>query len=445
MDRFRTFTDSKVASENWSVTVGPFGTHYGVRETTHVRKVSHMQDAIHGNLRPESPCAHRKTLVVAGSYPKMDPKPWIPPEMYTTQVHAPESEICFDPDVIPPVPSDWTEGKFDRFLKDANKSFTSQFDESASLANFVLEFKDFKSTLKSIRQLASPHGPRGFARKVGKFLHERADNGIGGNFLDLELNWKAFVSDLPKILGAYTRAMERLKFLVGHSTFHSHRRKRFTIEPGQEGFDEILVLNVGTLIPTAPTGWTYALHLVPDHCQVEFNASAVIDNRLELEGINAWWGVADTLGLNNSVKIVWNAVKLSWVMDMVIDSSEFLDAFEVEAYKGTLAVLSGSASWKVKRWYNIRCRTSGAPPDSLTEENVGSVLVTDYLRAPMNLVDSGFFALRPGLTVQQGALLSALVDAKVGASRGAYRSLRSLTQTFLANRGGFGRSYWKRR
>lgn len=445
MERYRVKTNLAAVTEQWSAVAGPFGPYNASRECYTFTKHSEMVDAIHGSARPESAVLHRKVLAVPGEYPPMPPLPWIGPPGNTCQVFPPQSVVALSPGLIPEVPESWTEGKFEEFLRDMNKKFTSQFDETASLANFVYELNDFKDILRYIRRFAASNSPRGFARSVSNFLHDRGKQGIGGNFLDIELNWKSFIGDVPKILGAYERAMKRLEFLVGHAQFHTHGRRRFMIDPEEEGFETQLIFQIHDLFPSMPSGVMYSVYLVPSHCQVDFNASAFIDNKLELEGINAWWGLADTLGLNNSIKIIWNAVRLSWVMDMFVDSREFLDAFEVQAYSGALAVLGGSASWKVKRWYDVVVRYSGSPPDTLSEETVGGVLCTDYLRGPMNLTDGGFFALRPGLTVQQGALLSALVEARSGITSEAYERLNAFAKTFQTNTGGFGRRYWKRR
>jgi hypothetical protein len=272
-----------------------------------------------------------------------------------------------------------------------------------------------------------------------EFLHDRAKNGLGGNILDFELNWKSFFSDLPKIWNAYSIAMKRLEFLVGHQSFTTHKRRRFLVEPTE--LPEVRIFNLYDDV--WPFNASYEVWLVPSQVQVTYNASAYIDNHLQLDDISTWWAVADVLGLNNPVRIVWNAVKLSWVADMFVETDEFLDAFEKEAYNGVLVNRGGNCSWKVTRFYDVVCRYSNSDL-GITEDVVGGLRLINYSRTATTLIKPSLFSLQPGLNAHQTYLLTALGDAQIGITSGGYEKISRLAADFRRNSRTFGRTFWKR-
>lgn len=440
MRRNRLQTDAVDFTEMWSIGYDE-DLYDWPRYTQEFNKLSFMEDGIHGKVnRPESPCFHRKVLAVRKNYPELfDPIPT--GTVHTIRVYPPPGEVRFEESYFPGTPPNITGAKFLKFLQDSSKIFTEQFDDGASLANFIIELKDFSSAVDEAKKLFNFRNGGGMLRSIKEFLHGRAENGLGGNFLDIELNWKSLIRDIPDILGAYSKAMKRLEFLAGHSQFKTHRRIQYTVEPETEGFDTIELFKIGDLNP--PFGLYYHMVARPSWMQVVYNASAFIDNRLQLQDINTWWAVADVLGLNNSPRIVWNAVKLSWVADMFVETEEFLDAFEVEAYSGSLAIKGGNASWKSTRMYDIVIRVGNAFFD-YDEYVVGSVLVKEYDRVPLTLTRPGLLGLSESLNSHQQSLLLALTDARVGLTAGSYRQSAEYAQTFKKNVKSFGRHYWKK-
>jgi hypothetical protein len=449
MRRARTKTNLRPVTETWQVSFNG-GDPYNVTRQTHgFTTYSVMADGIHGSTgprpnRPDSACAHLKITTSAPSY--IDPPlVWTGAGANRFDITPPDGVVSFPPGVIPGIPDSVSGYKWRRFQEESFKQFTEQFNEEVSLANFIYELKDFKSAIEEAKKLffgsKGHHG--GFMRSLSSFLHERAKNGIGGNILDLELNWKSFVGDLPKIFSAYSVAMKRLEFLAGHQRFTTHRRIRYMIEPEEEGFTSTQVVDLSDL-----DGWlgTYSVWLIPTQCQVTYNASAYVDNHLQLEDINTWWAVADTLGLNNLPKIVWNAVKLSWVADMFVDTSAFLDAFEVEAYTGKLVVTGGNASYKVVRFYDIVIRhpMDDDIPFSTKEVVVGGLRIVDYMRTPVSLIKPSLLSLKPELNTHQQYLLTALGDAQLGLTSKGYKFTSEYVSNFRRNSRTFGRSYWKR-
>lgn len=409
-------------------------THTSIIET----KYSLMADGIHGEGRPDSACSHFKYLTSAPAYAQ----PVNPIELgiggNSVDINPPSGRIPLHSGMLPGIPESITTTKFNRFLLDAQREFTEQFNEEVSLANFVIELKDFRSAIDEAKKLFSFRQGGGFFKSLQSFLHGRAKNGVGGNILDFELNWKSLIGDIPKIWNAYSVAMKRLEFLVGHQQFHTHKRTRFL-------YDESSEVKVFSLVPDVVASFpaAYEVWLVPSQFQVIYNATAFIDNHLQLEDISTWWALADTLGLNNPVRIAWNAVKLSWVADMFVETEEFLDAFEKEAYNGVLVNRGGCASYKVIRFYDVVCRWSNSDL-GMDESVVGSIRVTDYDRVVSHTIRPSLLSLQDGLNAHQTYLLTALGDAQLGITSGGYEKISRLAADFRRNKRNFGRRYWKR-
>jgi hypothetical protein len=450
MRRTRRKSNLRPVQEVWTVQFNG-GTPYNVvRDTEWFSSHSVMNDGIHGNTRPkpnrpESECVHVK-YTTSGNVEYTDPPlVWTGAGANRFDITPPDGPVSFPSSSVPELPESIAGYKFQKFLEDAFQEFTEQFNEEVSLANFIVELKDFRSVLDEAKQLFFGRGGHngGMLRSISEFLHGRAKNGIGGNFLDIELNWKSFISDLPKIWDSYSIAMKRLEFLAGHQRFTTHKRRRYMIEPETEGFNSVRVDNLAEL-----DQWlgAYSIWLVPAQCQVTYNASAFVDNHLQLSDINTWWAVADVLGLNNLPKIVWNAVKLSWVADMFVDTSAFLDAFEVEAYSGKLVVTGGNASYKVVRFYDIVLRTPTDTdiPYETKEEIVGSLRAVSYLRTPVSLIRPSLLSLKPDLNTHQKQLLASLGDAQLGLTSKGYKFTSEYVSNFRKNKATFGKSYWKR-
>jgi hypothetical protein len=445
MDRVRTQDNTTTQTEIWQWQFRDFGIQTHTRDTSYLTKCSIMADSIHGPFRPDSAVIHTKVITSKPRYVDVGHLELLT-NGYTADLWPSSLPIPITRDLIPgPLQSPIGE-KFSRFLQKATAECRQQFDEEASLANFIIELKDFGGAIDEIKKLFRGFASGGnFFRSIGETLHDRAKNGIGGNFLDIELNWKSFFGDIPKILGAAERAMDRLRFLVEHQTFWTHRRSRYKIEPYNEGFDDVLLLDMANE-PWFPSyTLPYFVKLVPSSCQVTYNMSMFMDNRLILDDVNAWWAVADALGLNNSINIIWNAIKLSWVADMFVETDEFLAAFEVQAYAGILVPLGGNCSWKQERFYDVVLTHCEGDIQNLVESVVGAVKVTDYSRSPLSVgTTPTLFSLKSELNTHQQHLLTALGDAQLGLSAGAYRFSSEYAQSFRKNAKGFGRHFYKR-
>jgi hypothetical protein len=275
--------------------------------------------------------------------------------------------------------------------------------------------------------------------RIRHFGHGRARGGVSGNFLDWTFNWRPLLEDVPKLFSAYADAMKRLQFLIDHAKYVDHRRIRFTVDPYTKGFDDISVLDVKSLFNPSYQLPDYTIVLKPDHCQVDMNASAYIDNKLDLFCVNKWWGLADQLGLNNSIKIGWNAIKLSWLVDFFLDSHEFINAFEVQAYSGSLGIQGGCGSIKMKRWYKAVANVSS--PSGALQIPFGDVLVTTYRRDLLRPLSSPTFSFNDSLTADQDQILIALAASQTGVER---RLVDVIANRFVRNRHTFGHRRWIR-
>lgn len=423
----------------WKLTFKPSGSSVSANQvTTCATHCSDMTDYT-GPGRLDQPCFHTKFVSVLQTPP--------------TAVRR----IGTPPPPIPPM-ENWIEGPvgwelpvglftelslvsdYQRFLTNATYDFKQQFRAKVSLANFVYELKDFKNVIDELKPLANPRNwNKNLSRNIGNLLHGRARSGASGNYLDVVFNWKPFFEDIPKLFSAYADAMKRLQFLIDRGKFVDHRRIRFQIEPYTKGFNDISVLDVKSLFSPSYQLPNYTIKLVPQWAQVTMNASAYMDNKLDLLCVSRWWAIADQLGLNNSVKIAWNAIKLSWLVDFFVETKDLLNAFEVQAYGGGLGIEGGCGSVKMVRSYKASALVSSPTGDILVP--FGDVLVTTYRRDLLRPLSGSLLSFADPLTDDQSKILIALASSSTGGER---RLVDTISKRFARNRHTFGTRGWIR-
>lgn len=332
---------------------------------------------------------------------------------------------------------------YEQFLRYSSEWFFEQFRSKVSLANFLIELKDFRKVVGSLRKVLFS-GIKSLRANASREFRDRLGSGIGSNYLDYVFNWKPLIEDVPKLLSAYKDAMKRYLHLVSQSKWIDHRRIRFTVDPGEKGFDSVLVADLADESVLMGGGIaTYKIWLRPAWSQVTMNASARIENKLHLDTGSQWEAVADQLGLNNGPKVLWNATKLSWLVDFFIDSHDFFKAFEVETFKGHLGVDGGTASVKIECAYDITCQYSDTS-FSTVEVALGSVLYRTYRRDNLLLRRGSLLSITEALTPDQQLILAALAESQSNNLLLGGRTLREWKSTFSRNVKTFGRSKWKR-
>lgn len=432
--------DDHVTNMSWNITAP---SPYYQNETITIsrpafRKVSDMTDCTGPLPRIDQPCVQEKAVS----------KLTVPP---LSTIHFQNQGGGGDIVVTPPynweLPVGLCVGVPDieadrrRFLRDCAKWFQDQFRSNVSLANFLIELTDFKDLLKRLGLLVAP--PSKFFQQLKKAAageaRDRARSGVGGQYLDYVFNWKQLINDVPKLLNLYKDASNRLDFLLENSTYVDHKRRRFEIQPYTKGFDDVLVENI---VPNFHSyAWTnvYRFWLRPDWCQVTMDASAHVENKLNKKDLVLWNVLADQAGLNNSPKILWNATKLSWLVDFFIDSHEFFNAFEVQAAKGHLGITGGTASVKVIKQYKVTAEASYTA--GIAEFEIGTVIYTSYRRDVLRLIEAPLFSFGQALDVDQKLILASLAESRAGLER---RLFDTIAERFRKNKRTFGRTRWKR-
>lgn len=366
--------------------------------------------------KPEHPCEHRKVVCkTSGQWPVLDHN-WL--TFPNTRISmSPSGEFRMPVFTIPDFPD--VEEDFKQFLTQSGVEMQQQFNAKASLANFAIELKDFRGLIEKFHHIVTYKTGASIRKVVRQEGRERLRSGVGGAYLDWQFNWKQLIRDIPLLGDSYSKAMERLAILIGHSKFHDHRKRQFKLEP----VDPSPVVILDATAFSGYSGFMYQLEIVPGPIQVTFHCNALIDNGVHLDTANQWDATADMLGLNNSPKILWNATKLSWLVEFLWDSRTFFDSFEKEAFKGALAVQGGTCSVKMEQSYAVQIRRSetGFPGFSIVP--MGDVVCSSYERRLLNLVKPGFFETKSSLTSDQQKILAGLVDTRLGSlSTGALAS-----------------------
>lgn len=396
---------------------------------------SDMVDSVNFG-RPDSPVDHvRRTVFMAETLPVMTTPEYRYPGCIIELVPPTNFGLAhgFDPGTPGSVPDSYA-----KFVHHAGEAFQDHFRSTVSLANFLIELKDFKKLFSNISRHASGGLINRLYRIVNSEVKERVHSGPGSNYLDWVFNWKPLFEDIGKLSTSYQTCSKRLKFLLANSHFVDHARIRFTIEPESHGFDTVNYYSYVT--PVGFAGFSYKIDLVPDWCQVMCCASAHVDNKINLDTLSAWDALADQLGLNNGPKVLWNATKLSWLVDFFLDSHDFFKAFEVQAGTGVLGIAGGTSSVKVTRQYKIVAKYS-SPSGSIIEKEVGFVLYRTYRRDILAITPASLFSVNPELSVDQQMILGALAESQSSATQ---RAMKAWKYIFHRNMHTSGKNRWWR-
>lgn len=222
------------------------------------------------------------------------------------------------------------------------KSIT-QVPTDVSVINFALEAAEFKSTFEHYSKAVTKGGLR--LKEVPGWANS--------TLLDYSFNLSPFVGDIDKMIRLYDRVAGRIDFLL--KTRGELVRQNF--------FNPNLWSNnphVGTVMVhndhTPPFGetdaWPYSTYLGADYYShptkygytsleidefaATFSASWYLVQ--ELEGLEDKYaqlrGLIAGAGINNPLKIVWNAIPFSFIADWMFPFGKLLDSFAVQPFRG---------------------------------------------------------------------------------------------------------------
>jgi hypothetical protein len=342
-----------------------------------------------------NPCTHTKWDFQGSDRPedwaKTFPLPGEPVDSYVISCSFSGSAL-----ELPTPDGDPSYAALNEFLWDSVVKCSTQVPEDVSIANFLWEIKE--EIVKILENLW---------QYLARWLNP------GGANLGWHFALKQFLQDLKKIKNILKSARARLKFLrdsYGKPTTYRFRSKgeveSFEImDPPLRPFDDT---PLGPCF-VYPYLWSRKTDL---HCTFLTVHT--------FPGLNAAMALLDVigakLGLQNPLKVIWNAIPFSWLLDYFVSTGSFFDRLQLPTFSGEFTTLASCHGWKVTEQY--KCWMWDLTFDILshqpvyTARNAGLLTVTYYVRRS-GIPLGSIFTLQEGLSEHQQGIILSLLGLKI--------------------------------
>jgi hypothetical protein len=220
------------------------------------------------------------------------------------------------------------------FRLSAWNHFHTQIPTEVSVANFLIELKDFEHIAKALKK-----GPRvkHYLNKVKALRPKDIPSIANSGFLNYNFAWAPFVGDLIKFTQVIDSVSRRLQYL--RKTRGVPTRVHYG---SSDAFQNSFVGNHDVLETQGPySNFEYdrsysERRLTLEGTRTQVSASGVLLQNLQ--GLDdAWAGLRATLaslGLNNPAKIAWNALPFSFMVDWIAPVGTFLERLAVQPFSG---------------------------------------------------------------------------------------------------------------
>jgi len=231
---------------------------------------------------------------------------------------------------------------FEAGLKAFNK-FNSQIPLSVSIVNFLYEFREYKDMVPK------------FTKKLRSIPHA-----ANSNLLSYKFGWEPFIGDMAKLSGLYKKIIDRIDYL---------RKTQKKIVPVRyKQLDVYDYPDIGSYTPWwVYNGWSsggeeyFRGKLIDAHA--DFYASCKLYH--DLKGLDDHWAylkaLSASLGVNNPVSIVWNAIPFSFVLDWFLPIGNMLENLAINPFEGVWRFWDCTYSVKQTISYDISHFYSGGP------------------------------------------------------------------------------------
>lgn len=249
------------------------------------------------------------------------------------------------------------------FAVDAFNAMSSQIPEEISIANFALEAREITSLIPKLEQSV---------RKTA-----------ASGFLNFQFGWKPLLGDLNTLSRIGTNVMKRIEFL-------------------RETYGKPTRISYGVKDFVSQTPWNTVQAGVSSHpftlTPVKYKCSLRAVGKLyhELQGLDDIYtytrAMFGALGLNNPLKVVWNALPYSFVLDWVGGFGSRLASFALNPFVGSWAVYDVTTSVKEVCEIEVKhdCRSRGSG-----NFHLGSIVAKRYTRHLGFPVERSYFPLVP--------------------------------------------------
>jgi hypothetical protein len=260
-----------------------------------------------------------------------------------------------------------------------------QVPTQISIANFAYELKDWKEMIPS------------FSRNLKE--------SVTGNFLGLEFGWKPFVSDLKKIGGLVENVSKRLQYL--RDTYG----KRVRVSAFGDTPDLTISADAYSNADTSPNDPHFGVRYHRKDYRGTWRAQGYLTHQLiglddDLTQIKAFTAA---LGLNNPLRVYWNAIPYSFVVDWLVRIGALLDRLSIQPFQGQWIIEDVTFTYEEKCTFWIYQRTFYHDEPNLF---IGTGTIERYYRQ-LGLPASTLWLTDAGLDSRQQLLALALIHQRI--------------------------------
>jgi hypothetical protein len=253
-----------------------------------------------------------------------------------------------------PYPAD-----LDQLIQASLNAMLPLIKSELSIVNSIIELKDFKSlpkTIANIWQVAKVI-PRSL-----KSLRSLLRGGADG-YLQAKFNILPLLSDIAGIRSALSRTERRINDFItrsGRVQKRHYNRPLMEFKPTVDTAPGAILTEVLSSYPLA-SSYTYERFVTPSptifHAEIEYNYNYT---RYQVEHARIL-ALLDALGANLNPAIIWNAIPWSFVVDWVINVSQWLSTQRVGFMDPKINILR--YLWSVKRVRSIIVQRKAFAPD----------------------------------------------------------------------------------
>lgn len=302
----------------------------------------------------------------------------------------------------------------------------TQIEEQVNIGNLLWELPE----VRNLGQMLT--GLKGLLGNLRDAL-----GALSGTLLGYQFGAKPLAEDLGKLTGFYTQIKNRIAFLratrgkVFTVKFQDFIRDDYEDDQAGEWLEALSPYDVAQMYLTPTTGGYSVVHRLVAILRVE--------NRLEgLDELEAQMDAfAAGLGLNQPMKILWDATKLSFLVEWVVNLDNVFSAMATNPvaspFRGELVVLDQHWSCKTTCTREIvSWKPDPSDPYICKRTKYDEVVGSTYIRR--NGLPFGNFITPAGeLSEMQKALIAALTVQRTPNSSGKTlkKRLKALEKVYL--------------
>lgn len=223
---------------------------------------------------------------------------------------------------------------------------------SSGLVNDLIELKDLKYIPKALSRstrflfgLKSDYG-----RRLSNLRHLRE---LAKDVSDPYLTWSfgvaPIIQDIQGVRSGLRDVEDRLNVLIrrANQPHKSHWRSRISSLAGYQASSVSQALPNYSVDSDPITG-----SVTSEYLDAQFNAT--IRYRYTIDGLGTGLGdqaraLGDRLGINLNPSILWNAIPWTFILDWLIDVSQWLDQFKLRNIEPRTAIQQYCYSYKISR------------------------------------------------------------------------------------------------